>query len=58
MENLNEFRVQELTSEEHRELNGGGWLADFVSDFVYLLNCNCYDISSINPDVYSAYYDE
>lgn len=38
---LGNLRLTELKADDLNELNGGGWLADWVADVVHSWNCSC-----------------
>ncbi|WP_157666492.1 hypothetical protein [Alkalitalea saponilacus] len=39
---MNNLELKELSVQEMKENNGGGWIADFVERFLCALKCNPY----------------
>lgn len=38
---LEEMELSELRTDDMKELNGGGWISDFVEWWVYETKCTC-----------------
>jgi hypothetical protein len=54
MKNLQNFGVQELNTKEIKEIEGGGWIADFVSTVIEQVKCACQP-STLEIDDFSLY---